>query len=511
MSGFSKRLFEALEKLNEMGQLLLVVNNLPKISENDKRDLKSLAIKKDPQMLRSLEKFKIDHNVDAIRLHWLSLINSKGVSETTVKPSLKLPTSLIQNKGLIETVKKVVNRPTNLIAIRESLGLHKQNPKDLMVRLKNAFKVKETLNLEEFAKVLLQIDETSEPWQIMLKNNNLTAFFSMLDENKDNKLTKHEVLNHLIILSGGTPEEKISAMFMIYDKEGDGLIAYNNIQEHLRCSYKISLLLNSAQKSKIHECEALALATTESIFSQIDTKDLKVISEAEYLSWFNKKELDEASITEKSLKIAARLEKTSSQINQLKLSIRRLTSKENLKEISEIKTSTGLGKVPVHDALRVFKQKSSSGFFSRQQFSNVISELVSKYNPKFETTSAFYSSVCSLFTRFDYDGNGVMDICELFCGLSLVCAGSLGDKIYTACHTFDESGDGKMQFSELQKYFKAVFRMVCPSDTNQLFPLNSLSKETTDNLFNSFSLTKDKSISFEQLKRWILRSRLKFY
>ena len=66
MSGFSKRLFDTLDKLNEMGQLLLVVNNLPNFSESEKKDLKSLAISKDQKMLKSLTLFKKDHNIEIL-------------------------------------------------------------------------------------------------------------------------------------------------------------------------------------------------------------------------------------------------------------------------------------------------------------------------------------------------------------------------------------------------------------------------------------------------------------
>ena len=67
MSVLSKKLFEALEKLNEMGQLLFVVNNLSDLTENDKKNLKGLAMKKDTQMLKALETFKLDRNLDNLK------------------------------------------------------------------------------------------------------------------------------------------------------------------------------------------------------------------------------------------------------------------------------------------------------------------------------------------------------------------------------------------------------------------------------------------------------------
>ena len=56
----------------------------------------------------------------------------------------------------------------------------------------------------------------------------------------------------------------------------------------------------------------------------------------------------------------------------------------------------------------------------------------------------FHRIASDIFLAFDNDGNGVVDIGELFSGLSFLCAGSLGDKLKASILIFDLSGDGHL-------------------------------------------------------------------
>ena len=333
--------------------------------------------------------------------------------------------------------------------------------------------------------------------------------FDLFDENKNKLLSKEEIFNNIIILSGGSPIEKISSLFILYDKEKDGLISYENILEHQKFAFKILFLLRPKLKN-YQTPEALALATTESIFLNVNGNE-QLISENEYLAWYNKKDIDSEILTEKAAKIQSRKEKQEKIKKELEKTTKKLTSNENLSEIHNLKTLTGLGKVPVHDALRIFKQKNTSGYFSRQQFSNIITEIVQKYNFSFKLSAKYYDSVYKLFTKFDIDKNGVMDTSEIFCGLSIVCAGNLGDKIKAACDSFDQSGDGEMQFSEVVQYFKVVFNMVFGEDQQKLVSTKKIAKDTTDNLFAFYKLNEDNAVNHDQIRKWVLRTRVKLF
>ena len=341
----------------------------------------------------------------------------------------------------------------------------------------------------------------------MTKTAALKNLFNIFDENKNNQLTKEEVFNNIIMLSGGTPEEKIKAVFIIYDIQGDGLITYQNVLEHQRYALEILFLLNPNVKRIKQSPESLALATTESIFQDINHEE-QLISEAEYFAWYNNEAVSQENLLEKEAKLKSRREKKEKVIEELKNTYKRLTSKENLNEIQSIKETTGLGNVPVHYALRVFKQKNNSGYFSRQQFSDIIIDLITRFNTKFKANSDFYSMIYKLFTKFDRDNNGVMDTSELFCGLSIICAGNLGDKIAAVCDSFDESGDGLMQFAEVLQYFIVVFKVLYSEESHNI-NIEEISMKSAENLFESYNLSKESAISHEQLKKWILKARIK--
>lgn len=65
-----------------------------------------------------------------------------------------------------------------------------------------------------------------------------------------------------------------------------------------------------------------------------------------------------------------------------------------------------------------------------------------------------------LFNTFDNDRNGVVDLGEMFSGLSVICNGSTVEKLYSAFKLYDTSRDGIIQFEELNHYFHAIFSVI---------------------------------------------------
>ena len=59
----------------------------------------------------------------------------------------------------------------------------------------------------------------------------------------------------------------------------------------------------------------------------------------------------------------------------------------------------------------------------------------------YELPPEFFAHISGFLDR---DGNGVVDLGELFSGMSLLCAGNAGDKLKAACYVFDDSGDGRI-------------------------------------------------------------------
>lgn len=106
---------------------------------------------------------------------------------------------------------------------------------------------------------------------------------------------------------------------------------------------------------------------------------------------------------------------------------------------------------------------------------------------------------------FDKDSNGVVDLGELICGVSLLCAGSSGEKLKAAFDLFDESKDGFVQFSELVRYFEAVFSITLDGvqDGKLKISIDKLAKATAKNCFasNQEDVFTGK-LTYAQLKKW---------
>merc|ERR1712190_415537 len=66
----------------------------------------------------------------------------------------------------------------------------------------------------------------------------------------------------------------------------------------------------------------------------------------------------------------------------------------------------------------------------------------------------------AVFDLFDRDDNGIVDLMELICGISLLCAGTEDDKIHAVFNIFDENGNGFISMDEMYKFLTSVFKVV---------------------------------------------------
>ncbi|RKO87535.1 hypothetical protein BDK51DRAFT_11610, partial [Blyttiomyces helicus] len=64
-----------------------------------------------------------------------------------------------------------------------------------------------------------------------------------------------------------------------------------------------------------------------------------------------------------------------------------------------------------------------------------------------------------IFSFFDRDGDQVISFEELVCGLSILCKGSLDERMKFAFAGYDLDGDGFISRQELHKMFKAYFHL----------------------------------------------------
>mmetsp|Transcript_30664 Transcript_30664/g.5527 ORF Transcript_30664/g.5527 Transcript_30664/m.5527 type:complete len:80 (+) Transcript_30664:865-1104(+) len=77
-----------------------------------------------------------------------------------------------------------------------------------------------------------QIGTKVKGFALMRKNEALDKLFDIIDINHDDIIDRNEFSNSLILLAGGNPDDKIEAMFMLYDINGDGLINFEELYQH---------------------------------------------------------------------------------------------------------------------------------------------------------------------------------------------------------------------------------------------------------------------------------------
>ena len=65
-----------------------------------------------------------------------------------------------------------------------------------------------------------------------------------------------------------------------------------------------------------------------------------------------------------------------------------------------------------------------------------------------------------IFNLFDSDRSGTVDAKELANCMSIMCGGSMSDKINAAFILFDQDNSGTMSFDELASLIKTVFNLV---------------------------------------------------
>jgi Ca2+-binding EF-hand superfamily protein len=491
MASFSRRLYESLTNLNTMSQLLLVVNNIKGITEEDRAQLKSLALQQDSRLIAAVEVFKLDRSsenlVDTLR-SILGVCPSPIFSPKSFmdpKPAPKrlnrqdvdrhvrelfvkqMGSSTVLDKSLNQIAEQAVNhcfeqadrdrdglisidefnrwveteytpksrsvsvtpvpqakakegqnklqkqqktqlrsgkppaaggdnniserfeknvqpalktKEVDLMRLRDVLGLGNSDPRQVVSRVKLALKKTDYLLEKEFIDLICKLDMQGDGWQKMRKESALCDLFKIVDTDNSGRIDKDELFNSLIVLSGGNHDEKIEALFMLYDRTGEGLITFNEVLKHQQAIFRLMFVTRPALQSRCGETpDNMARLVTEYMFQAFDFNKSNLISLEEYKCWFYKREVTDEISEEKERKLQAytkRREDLFQEIAQIK---KQLVSEDMENYLDTIKERTGIDKIHVYDAVKIFRDHNVSGFYTRAQFREALIDLWKYY------------------------------------------------------------------------------------------------------------------------------------
>lgn len=182
-----------------------------------------------------------------------------------------------------------------------------------------------------------------------------------------------------------------------------------------------------------------------------------------------------------------------------------------LQNLKELRKTSGLKDTPVGDALKSFKAMAGDGSLTREQFIAAYTAILQNHGvaaPEDAVKNA-------VFDLFDRDDNGVVDMMEVICGVSLLCSGGEEDKIHAVFDIFDENGDGVITMDEMFKFLTSVFKVVLTPNVIGVMNSMGVTVESAEDLasvtalecFKTADLNHDGKLSVEEFKNWFYAPR----
>lgn len=312
----------------------------------------------------------------------------------------------------------------------------------------------------------------------------------------------------LSILAGGGKDMRAESCFALYDLNGDGMISKPELYSFLSAVFRVMFALQPSTREQLGgvKPEALAEASMEELFREMDINHDSLISWDEFKRWWDSDA--QAALAPGGIPMQ------STQRRQGTPPPPPPPSQDMSKmSLSDARRLTGLESMDAADAFEAFAVEAVDGELDRAAFTTVFQRIMRSrsnllLNPNEQERAAIV--VAQLFDVFDQDGNGTVDFLELASGLSVLCKG--GEKgghgaAEAAFRLYDQDSTGTVSRESMEWYLTSVFRLMLETQEGaDLFMGNmsaeDLAKVTVEEIFEEADLNRDDELSFAEFKRW---------
>ncbi|CAN0112153.1 unnamed protein product [Heterosigma akashiwo] len=248
-------------------------------------------------------------------------------------------------------------------------------------------------------------------------------------------------LSFLCAEDAGGADARMRTVWEFLDDDGDGHVSPEEMRRYMVAIFRVLYETHPGMREKLGgagrppsvTAEEIGTATADHAFEDADTNHDGHLSYEEFTRWYQS---GAGAFLQQTTRAALSVE--------------------------EIRRLTGLGDVPLAQAVRAFAARAGpGGTLSRAGFFAAAAAFLDPHAPGADDRRAQLQSVLNaLYDLFDADGDGRVDLAELSAGLSVVCAGSPSGKVAEIFALFDADGDGFITYGEMKVNLRSVLAVM---------------------------------------------------
>jgi len=113
------------------------------------------------------------------------------------------------------------------------------------------------------------------------------ALFRAFDANDDGTVSYEELLSGILVLCGGTRDDKVKTAFALFDRDGTGSISKSEMERYLTSVFRILYEVSPATAGSIRvSAEQLGQTTASQCFEDIELNNDGQVKYEEFAKWY---------------------------------------------------------------------------------------------------------------------------------------------------------------------------------------------------------------------------------